>query len=151
MNRKGGVMYFNTIDWPQMDVPANRAFYEDAKRTIRIRRSLPGIFEQFPPNCRQANIAKLDTKKNGAPNNLQAYARFGAGKAVLVVPNYGSELGAEFEITPDLAALGLDPTSNYRIIDLMTNAPVASTVGSNKHSFRAVIDGEHLGVYLLER
>ena len=146
-------MYFNTIDWSQVDVPANRALYEDAKHYIRIRRSLPGIFEQFPENSRQANIAKLDTKKNGVPNNLQAYGRFAAGKAVLVVPNYGSQDRAQFEITPDLAALGLDARSEYKITDLMTGTALPSTIGDNRgrKSFTVPIDGDHPGIYLLEK
>jgi hypothetical protein len=132
-----------------LDVPANRAFYEDAKRYIGIRRLLPDIFEQFPPNARQANIAKVDTKKNGIPNNLQAYGRFGNGRAALIVPNYGSNGPATFEITPPLAALGLDTDATYRITDLMAGKPLPSTVGFNAASFSVEIPEDHLGVYLL--
>jgi hypothetical protein len=149
--RERGCVYFTTIDWSEMDVPANRAFYEDAKRYIRIRRSLPGIFEQFPASTREANIAKVESRKDGAANNLQAYARFGGGKAVLVVPNYGGEARGQFEVTPDLGSMGLNAGSSHRIVDLMTGEALPVTVGGGKRSFTVAIEGECLGVFLVER
>ncbi len=148
-----GVMYFNAIDWSQLDQPDNRAFYEDTKKYIRIRRSYPEIFNNFPDSTRKANIAKLDTNKNGTPNNLQAYTRFADGKAVLIVPNYGAGGSAHFDITPDLTAIGLDPAFTYKITDLITGTVLNSKIGGNPdgNSFSVEIAGDHLGVYLLEQ
>jgi len=149
--KSGGVLYFNLIDWTQL--PLNQAFYEDAKKYIQIRRSYPEIFEYFPENARNANIAKLATTKNGAPNKLQAYARFAKGRAVLVVPNDESAGSAQFQIAPDYAALGLNPLSTYKIIDLMTGQVLAPGAGqpSNPKSFTVKIEAKHLGIYFLEK
>jgi hypothetical protein len=142
-------MYFNTIDWTQL--PANRAFYEDVKKYIQIRRSYPEIFDDFPDSARNANIAKLDTAKEGAPNNLQAYARFAGGTAILIVPNYKSGTGSRFQIKLDCAAYGLNPASSYQITNLMTGEALATqTVPSLiKDGFSAQIEPDHLGIYLL--
>ena len=148
--RKGGCMYFNTIDWSQLKVPENRAFYEDVKRYIRIRRSFPQIFECFPDNHREANIVKVDTRLNGMPNRLQAYGRFAAGQAVLAVPN-DTAANATAEIRPDCAALGLGSAASRKATDLMTGKEIGSWPVSQPLSFTAEIAANHLGMYLLER
>lgn len=145
-----GVMYFNTIDWKLRDSGQNREFFEDVKRFIRIRRSYPEIFECFPPSSRDANIMELKTTSNGQANTLQAYARYGGGKAVLVVPNYNSD-GREgrFEVAPNYEAFGMGGSKNYRITDLMTGKKVVGKAEPGK-SFTVSMPAEHLGVYLVE-
>ena len=106
-----GVLYFNTIDWDLCASGDTAAFYEDCKKYVAIRRTYPDIFQDFPDSTRQANIVKVDSTRAGAPNPLQAYARFAGGKAVLVVPNYqGDANSTAFDITPPFAAMSL-PTS----------------------------------------
>lgn len=147
----GGVMYFNHIDWNE--IRSNQAFYKDVKRYIRIRRSYPEIFQYFSENARNANIAKVDTFKSGAPNNLQAYARFASGKAVLIVPNYKGSGNAIVQIKPDYTSLGLDRSSFYKIVDLMTGQLLTSQTDqlSRDKSFSVRIASDHLGIYLMER
>jgi hypothetical protein len=145
-----GVMYFNAIDWSKRDSGPGKAFFEDVKRYIRIRRSYPEIFENFPEHNRNANIAKLRTTRNGVANGLQAYARYAGGKAVLVAPNYdGDGAGADFRIAPDAAALGLSGAARYKITDLMTGKVVVEK-SAPLESFTAFIPAGHLGVYLVE-
>ena len=79
-------MFNNYIDWKTLDIPENRAFYEDFKKMLRIRRQYPEIFEYFPDNHRESNICKVDSNCN-----LQAYARYADGKAILVLPNYSDQ------------------------------------------------------------
>jgi hypothetical protein len=146
----GGVMYFNTIDWSALDVPANRAFYEDTKKYIRIRRSYPDIFEHFPNSTRDANIAPVEAKRDGVPNTLQAYGRFAAGRAILIVPN-DSETDGAYTITPDRAALGLDANAVYKVTDLISGAALADELDAFTTSFTAPIPAGHLGIYLLEK
>lgn len=149
--RTAGVMYFNSINWNQLAV--NRAFYEDTKRYIRIRRSYPEIFQCFPPSARDANITRLDTTRAGVPNPLQAYARFAGGRAILVVPNNESQGGAAIRVNPDYPACGLDPSLRYTITDLMTGQAIATTAGqaSPDPGFTVNIAPGNLGIYLLDR
>lgn len=145
-----GVMYFNTIDWSLLDEPANRAFHEDVKRYIRIRRSHPEIFEYFPEHTRNANIAKVTTLRDGQANSLQAYARFRNGKAVVIVPNHEAIAPeSEFEITPDSSLLGLDPARIYTVTDLLSNRLVAHGTAATLAKFKTRIPAEHVGVYLI--
>ncbi len=143
-------MYFNTIDWTQLR--ANQKFYEDVKKYLQIRRSYPEIFQFFPDSTRNANIAKLDTTQDGAPNNLQAYARFAGGKAILIVPNYGSKSSARFLVKPDCAALGIDPAGIYQITNLMSGELVTAQSGPalSDDGFTAEVEPDHLGIYLLD-
>lgn len=145
-----GAMYFNTIDWSQLSLPPNRAFFEDVKRYIWINRTFPEIFENFATNHLAANIAKVDTRINGLTNRLQAYARLAAGEAVLVVPNYGTTNGTTVQINPDYSALGLGSITTCRIIDLMTGNEIASGPVSQLSSFTTEIEANYLGVYLLK-
>ena len=148
--KQTGIMYFNTVDWSRLEDGPSGAFFEDAKRYIRIRRSHPEIFEHFPDSARDANIVKLDTTRDGAANTLQAYARYGSGKAVLVVPNYNSAGGeGRFQVTPDYKALGLGGSKSCRITDLMTGLRVVEKTGPGK-SFTVSIPAEYLGIYLME-
>ena len=150
LQTKSGVMYFNTIDWSALNLPENRAFFEDLKRYIWIKRSFPEIFDCFTSNHLAANIAKVDTRINGLTNTLQAYARFAAGEAVLVVPNYGATNGTKVQITPDYRALGLSTMTSCKITDLMSGKEIASGPVSHLSSFTTEIQADHLGVYLLK-
>lgn len=144
------LMYFSDTDWSRLEDGPHRAFYEDVKRYIRIRRSYPEIFQQFPENARNSNIAKLETARDGVANNLQAYARFGAGKAILVVPNCNSNgREARVQVTPDYRAVGLDGAKRRTISDLMTGATVVDRAELGK-TFTVSIAAEHLGIYLVE-
>lgn len=100
--RGTGVMYFNTIDWAAAARERNARFLEDIKAMIRIRRSYPEIFERFPARVRDAAIAKVVSRLDGAPNPLQAYARFAGGRAILIVPNLAeTEAHAEVDLEPE--------------------------------------------------
>jgi hypothetical protein len=139
-------LYFNPIDWGKID--SNRAFYEDVKKYIRIRRSYPEIFETFPQSLRNANIVKVHTVEDGVPNALQAYARYATGKAILVVPNV-KNVHARFEVELDYSALGMR-SSRQTIMNLMTGQPIRETPSSRPHrSFSAEIGSGELGLYLL--
>lgn len=139
-------LYFNPIDWGKIE--SNRAFYEDVKKYIRIRRSYPEIFETFSQSLRNANIVKVHTAEAGVPNALQAYARFAAGKAIVVVPNV-KNVHARFEVELDDSALGMR-SSRYTIMNLMAGQPMSKTSSPRQHSsFSAEIGSGELGLYLL--
>ena len=143
-------IYFNGTDWSKRDSGPGKALFEDVKRYIRIRRSYPEIFQYFPEHCRDTNIVKLQTTRSGVANSLQAYARYGSGKAVLVVPNYGKEGGdARFQITPDCQAMKLIALNRCKITDLMTGLRLVENAGLARN-FTVSIPADHLGVYLVE-
>jgi 1,4-alpha-glucan branching enzyme len=147
----GAVMYFNRIDWSQLEVPTNRAFYEDVKRYIRIRRQFPRLFEYFPDNHRTANIAPVSTRVEGAPNRLAAYGRFRDRQAILVVPNYGYAKTETIEVLPNFDALQLGPAPRYKLTDLLTSREIGAGSAAELGRFTVTVAAEQLGVYLLER
>ncbi len=140
----GGVLYGNTIDWAAMKQPENAAFYEDIKRYLKIRWSYPQVFEHFPASLRDANLVKVDSSLDGAPNSLQAYARTAPGMAVVIVPNAG-DANAKVRVSLDAAALGIPEA--LRVTDLLNGQPVLLEEGK---VFIADIQAQHLGVYRVE-
>ncbi|MDD4414540.1 MAG: hypothetical protein PHR14_08385, partial [Oscillospiraceae bacterium] len=75
-------LYQNLINYDQID--QNRDYYETIKSYIRVRRTYSDIFENFTDNSTNANICKVSTSGSSL---YQAYARYSADRAVLVVPN----------------------------------------------------------------
>lgn len=138
-------MYFNVIDWTALDRPANRAFYEDVKKFIRIRRSYPEIFQYFPDNHRKANLVKVEAEGN-AP---EAYARFGNGQAIIVVPNQ-SAAETTYQVHVPFRAMGMAGAKGYKITDLLNEKVVADQAASALTAFEATVPPDSLGVYLVE-
>lgn len=106
-------MYFQPPCWEQLENEANRRFFETVKKYIEIRRSFPEIFAYFPQNHRESNICKVESS-----SELQAYARFAEGKAVLVIPNYTAEKQRiSFKIP--FEECGIDKNKDYTVTDLI--------------------------------
>jgi hypothetical protein len=151
MVRGGNILYWNHIDWKAKEEPANAAFFEDVKRVLRVRRSFPEIFEYFADSLRHANIAKIDSTRDGAPNPLQAYMRYADGKAVLVVPNYESTTPAStYRIKTFSDQWGQDQKGTVRLTNLMTGEVLGTKPWAELREFEATIEAESLGVFLLE-
>lgn len=145
-----GVMYYAEIEWDKLDQPRNRAFYEDVKKYIRIRRENPEIFEYFPEQLIHTNIEKVNSEMVGwGANTLQAYARYQKNKAVVIVPNNEDEDGT-FKITPDYEKIGLGDATGYRITDLYADQVIAEGTAEELASFETTISAVNLGIYQIE-
>ena len=144
----GQAMYFNPIDWKAKDVPANAKFFEDVKRYVRVRRSFPDIFQNFPENHRAANIVKVNARHDGISNGLQAYARFAGDRAVLVVPNDGSAAGGNFEVDLPYDVFGAGGDAFWQVTDLMTEQVIVRGRRAEMKVFRAQIPAHTLGIFL---
>lgn len=137
----GRAMFNNVIRWDLLEQPENRAVHEDFKKLIRIRRQYPAIFDCFPDNHRDSNIAKVESNCG-----LQAYARYADGRAVLVLPNYAdSPLEAQAAFDP--TALGMNPADGYALKELFLDEQPVKTGAS---SFTTVIPPQSLAVILVE-
>lgn len=151
--RGGGVMYFNEINWAKLEEADNKAFYEDIKKYIRIRRTYPELFEYFPENHRQANIVKVQSGYRDGntwnQNALQAYARYSSAKSVLVVPN-NQDADTTFRITLPLKEMGMEGAKGYKITDLLTSQ-VIMDANTDFASFDSLVRHDHIGVYLVEK
>ena len=131
----------NPVRWELLEQEPGKAFYETIKRMIRIRRQYPEIFEYFPPDHRDSNLCKVQTNH---PKLLQAYARYQAGKAILIVPNNG-ENTEKFRITIPYSDLGIKSTP-VTITDLLGEKQLAS---GHPETFDTTIPPGMLGIYLV--
>ena len=144
----GNVMFFNKIDWDAMNEPENRAFYEDVKRYIGIRRDNSDVFEYFPIRTRDANIEKVVSRYDGWDNPLQAYARFIPGKAILIIPNREDETKT-VTVTPEYNRIGLAGEGALKLTNLYSGE-TSETFG-RPWSFTVSVRAHDVGVFLLER
>lgn len=119
----GRVLYFNVIDWEALDQPENRAFFEDVKAMIRVRRQHPDVFAYYPPHFRDSNICKVDSS-----GNLQAYARYSAEKALLIIPNNSDEERTVVAQIP-FARMGMDAAGEYGLTDAYTGEALSADHG----------------------
>jgi len=147
-----GAMYYNRINWAAKDEPENRAFYEDVKRMIRVRRRNPEIFEYFPPHVRDARIAKVTSWRDGTVNPLQAYMRFSTNKAVVVVPNYEppADSSGEYVVRVPWEAWGVERSGSLVLTDLMGGRILWQGSASSLEQFSVQLVANELGIYLLE-
>lgn len=127
------------VRWDLLD--DEREFFELVKRMIRIRRSYPEIFEYFPASLRDANICKVETDR---PEELQAYARYRNGKAILIVPNNRKE-PATFRISIPYREARI-AGDGIAVTDLLNDRRLAS---GRPDSFSVEIPAETPGVYLI--
>jgi len=144
MHAEGRVIYFIPTDWSLLDREENLTFCTDVARYMRIRLQNPDIFCTWAMDHRNANIAKID-----AGTSLQSYARFAGGRAILVVPHSDEETDT-FTVCAELEAIGVS-AEGLRVTDLLGGGEaVPAEIADGKCTFRAQIQREHIGVYLLE-
>lgn len=139
-----GVMYFNTIQWNAMQETDNRAFYESVKKMIQVRRTYPEIFENYPDNHKETNICKVES----SDNSLQAYARYGGGKGILIVPNVDDKRKMTITIPyGDMQMLG---AKGYKVTDLITGTVVKNDTAANIKTLSLDVETQDMRVLLVE-
>lgn len=136
LNISGGTcLYFNAIDWTQLAETDNKAFYEDIKQMIRIRRQYPEIFNYYPTNHRNSNICKVIVS---GTTNLQAYARYMNDTAILVIPNNNSTSGS-FTATIPFDDMGMSNYQSYTVTDAETGATIVTGSKATVENFLVTV------------
>ncbi len=130
----------NPVNWDLRD--SNREFFEQIKLMIRIRRQYSHIFEYFPSDHKNSNIAKIQTNH---PELLQAYVRFLGNIAIIIVPN-NSRTEQQFQITIPYAEMNFHG-KNYTAEDLITGKLISSGTPETMLNFKASIPSGQLGIY----
>lgn len=115
------VLYFDRIDWAALEKDENRRFYEDVKAMIRIRRQYPEIFADYPDKFMQTHICKVET----AGGNLQAYARYADGIAILIIPNNNADGDRKITVALPFEMCGLSRKGRFTVTDAVSDAVIA--------------------------
>jgi len=134
-------LFANVIDWKQME--KNREFYESVKYLIRIRRTYPEIFEEFPLNHREINFCGVETDKENA---LPVYARYKDGLGIIVAGNYSDE-AITYDMTVPLEKLGIDGNDYCSITDLMTGEVITEGKAKDIAKISRTVLPKDIGVY----
>ena len=88
-----------------------------------IRDRHPDVFAYYPPHFRDSNICKVDSS-----GNLQAYARYSAEKALLIIPNNSDEERTVVAQIP-FARMGMDAAGEYGLTDAYTGEALSADHG----------------------
>lgn len=149
-NTWSGMCFTDSINWETMDDPENRAFYEDVKQMIRIRRSYPEIFEYWPGNHRETNICHVEV--NGQSGGLGgAYARYADGRGFVIVANPGTE-PLTAEVTVPLEEMGISDVKNatYTVTEMMSGKRIKSGRRSDIAAFTATVDAGEVAAFFID-
>ncbi|NLE12837.1 MAG: hypothetical protein GX628_04060 [Clostridiales bacterium] len=142
MYAENKVIYFVPVDWSLIERLECREFCEDVARYLRIRRTYPEIFTEFPFDHRESNITPVE-----ADTILRSYARFAGGKAIIIVPRK-DDTADRFEVCVDRKETGLSNVSS--ITDLMTGKELTFDSDDCNIRFTArEIAVNSLGLYLI--
>lgn len=136
MSRGGSSLLFgNIINWDALNEPENKAFYEEVKAMLRIRRTYPEIFNYFPDNHRDSNICDVEVI---GQDNLYSYARYAGNTGLLIVPNDNvHKKDATYKVYVPLSDMELDYYESYTVKNLTTGKVVAEGTAKQIRSFTA--------------
>lgn len=140
----GTPLYSNKIDWTAMDNAENRAFYEDVKTMIRIRRTYPDLFNINAEQFKNSNICKITTSGAG----VSAYARYAGNRAALIVPN-NFEKTSNVDITVSLADLGLESYNSFTVTDAETGSLVSGGTALEVTNLTVTVDAKDQRVLII--
>jgi hypothetical protein len=138
------VLYYNRIDWTALEKAENRAFFEDVKFMIFIRRQYPEIFAYFPEHQRDVHICKVEVSGGG----LQAYARYAGNKAILIIP--GNSNRSEVTVSIPYSETGLASCSRVCITDLKTGRTLAEGAASDLENIKITPPQKDMSLLMVE-
>ena len=125
-----------------------RAFYERVKQIIRIRLQYPEIFTYFPENHRDSNICAVEAV---GLETLNGYARYGDGKALLVIPNNNvHDTESAFTVRIPYTEMGMENNTEYTVKNAVTGEVVAKGDRVTLYDFKAKVGPTDVAVYLVE-
>ncbi|MGN0493320.1 MAG: alpha-amylase family glycosyl hydrolase [Acutalibacteraceae bacterium] len=143
-NQYDSALYYNTIDWSALNNYKNRAFYEDVKMMIRIRRTYSDLFNIDAAQFKDSNICKLATSGEG----VSAYARYAGNRAALIVPN-NTETTSNVNITVSLADLGLSEYNSFTVTDAETGSVIAAGAASDVENLTVAVNTKDQRVLII--
>lgn len=147
-NENPQVQYFSSIDWDKLDEPENRAFYEDVKAMIRVRRQYPEIFNYFPESLRDTNICKVNV---AGCEGVQSYARYMGDTAIIIVPNYNvHDKSGKMTVYMPFEGTGLENYKNYTVTNAVTGETIASGSAAKVAKINVTVPYEDMLVLKVE-
>ena len=142
-----GNMYMNRLDLSLLDDPEHRAYFEEFKSLIRIRRLYPEIFTEFPNRLRDTKIEEVEVV---GLETIQGYVRYNDEIAIMVIGNNNLHTNPPFTVRVPFQAIGY-PDAEYQITDLLTNQVIAKGNYATLYDFKANVAKDKAGIYMLSK
>lgn len=142
------VLYFDEIDWDSINNKENRAFYEDVKAMLQIRRQYPDIFTCYPEEFINTNICKVNV---AGGLDLQPYARYAGDTALLVIPNYNADAAdADMTVYVPFEETKLQNYRSYTVTDAETGELIVKGNAAAVAKFTVNIPFEDQRVFIVK-
>ena len=142
------VLYFDEIDWDSINDKENRAFYEDVKAMLRIRRQYPEIFAYYPDEFINTNICKVNV---AGCMDLQPYGRYAGDTAMLVIPNYNTHNpDADMTVYVPFEETDLQNYKNYTVTDAETGEVIVKGSAADIAKFTVKVPYEDQRVFMVK-
>ncbi len=120
----GTNLYFTQLNWAEVEQPEKKAFLEQVKKLIQIRKQYKDIIAPLNRPLNQSNIAKV-TQYSGT--DLEPYIMWNSTTAIAVVAKNSAETG-DVSVTFPVAAVGMSRVENFKITNLMTGEEIQKTL-----------------------
>lgn len=142
------VLYDSPVTWEKdLKDPTKRAFYEDVKAMIRVRRTYSDLFVNFPGRFIDTNICKVNVDNC---ENIQPYARYINNTAAIVVPNYNiHNPNAVMKVHMPFKATGLGSYRYYKVTDIETGEVIVSGTKDKVATFEVTVPANDQRVFLV--
>lgn len=137
--------YYNIISWSALDLSINRAFYEDVKAMIRIRRTYSDLFNIDSDALKDSNICKVTT----SGSTVSAYARYAGDSAAIIVPNNTATI-TNVTITVSFENLGLTSYNSFTVTDAETGSVIVSGSAEDIKTLTLPVDSEDQRVLIIK-
>lgn len=142
----GCCLYFNKIDWNELEKPENKSFFEYVKDMIRVYRKYSEIFSNFSKHFTDVNVCKVD-----ATGVLQAYARYAGDKAALIIPNLRNDGVEDISVVIPFEDMQMNREDIYRVFDAFTEVIIAEKAGTELNKLHVLVKPGDQRVLILEK
>ncbi len=140
-------LYGNYLNLDLLNNSENRAFFEEFKKMIRIRRLNSDIFENFTTSLKDTKMEEVEV---AGLETIQGYVRYNDEKAIMVVAN--NNIHTDPPLTVTVPFKKIDYANNqYEVINLMTDEVVATGNRATLYDFEANVAKDDVGIYLLRK
>ncbi len=140
-------LYGNYLNLDLLNNSKNRAFFEEFKKMIRIRRLNSDIFENFTTSLKNTKMEEVEV---AGLETIQGYVRYNDEKAIMVVAN--NNIHTDPPLTVTVPFKKIDYANNqYEVINLMTDEVVATGNRATLYDFEANVAKDDAGIYLLRK
>jgi pullulanase/glycogen debranching enzyme len=140
-------LYYSRIRWDKLE--ENRAFYNDIKKLISIRKEYKHIIAPFRDHLYDTNIAKADTKDiTDLPAYIMYARKDGKNQAILVIGTK-EKVSSSVNVSFNASEINMKGVTSFTFTNLMTDTKLELSNVENGVDVEGISENGIL-IYLIE-